>query len=143
MKLLTCFFSVIVCFSLGNLAIANSTYPFVCKGPLRKATTKTYEDGMGAFQFEFIKHTSAGGTTGAVLPQGTCAWTDRAVAPSESNIFYFDYNSRASDVMAAQMVLDCLSKPNCSIAVNAFSNSLVNNAIYTNTRYSEVTRTQN
>jgi hypothetical protein len=110
---------------------AEPTYPFVCRGPMAKTNFIAHSNGMGALQFEFKRTTRGGGVTGAVLPPGSCAWRERPVSATESTFFYFDYNTQAAELIGATAVQECLSRADCVISVEAYANSIVNNAIYT------------
>lgn len=134
-----------VALACSTLAYADTptAYPFVCRGPMVKTINMSYKDGMGAMQFEFKRSTRAGGVTGATVPPGSCAWRDRPVAQSESNRFYFDYNAQASESVTVNMIQECMTRADCVISVDAYTNELANKSIYSSHALGSVMRLHN
>jgi hypothetical protein len=94
-------------------------------------------------KFAYSSARAGGGVAGATVPPGACAWRDRPEAESESNRFYFDYNAQASESVTANMIQECLTRADCVISVDAYTNTLANKSIYTSHAQGSVMRLHN
>lgn len=74
-----------------QLQCPNTTFgqsnEILCRGPLLAQMNAVVQQGqISAYSYTFVPNATAAGANGATLSAGTCAWSNRPVAPTEPNV---------------------------------------------------------
>lgn len=106
-------FAVVVSVLLWTLpAVAQTTFPLYCRGPLSYVTGS----GAGFTTIFFTKNRTPAGSQGALLAEGTCSWPDRVVSSSEpSQLLIVEYKvSGLGDASTSALIAMVPAFINCN-----------------------------
>jgi len=98
--------------AMALTACPSGYYPLLCRGPL--SLNPWESTGNRSVTIRFKKNTVSSGTDGVSLAQGSCAWGDRALYPSEPlDLFWWLPSTNAARDMMERVIVGCSNNANC------------------------------
>ena len=94
-----------------NIAVAETTFPLRCRGPLTYAVG-TAQKTTVVF---FVRNATVAGDGGISLLPGTCAWVDRQVASTEPSKIYLKPEALTKVLPAFTAFTACAGNSRCVV----------------------------